>query len=189
MSIFKSQLYKILCVLTITINMVNPAYNQESISNGNTAQEKESINEPSDLKNELKLNLAFLPLGVVEGTYERLLSKNTSLGVVYGKSITEEFGLRSHAMLLCRLFFGKKPGSGFFIEAHGSYLNLYSDFNEEKYVSKGLGFAVGGKFFRGNRFHGEVLLGIGRIVENYGYYYYEIGEIYPRFAISLGHRF
>lgn len=141
--------------------------------------------EFSNLKNEVRINVAYAGFGYLEGTYERLLPKNTSAGVVFGKSIEEEIDLNYHIIAFYRLFFGqtKIEGSGFFIEADVALWK--EDRRSNANTSNGAGLAVGGKFFRGNRFHGEVVLGVGRIITDNS----DFQDSYPRITVSLGYRF
>jgi len=135
-------------------------------------------------KNELKLNLAYLPFGYLELSYERILPKNTSVGIAIGKSI-KDLDLEYHLAAFYRLFFGHQPGSGFFIEANAGSWKEDTRFSDEG-LSGGIGVAVGGKFFRGDKFHGEFVFGYGKTLLDKSS---DFSEAYPRFGISLGHRF
>jgi len=182
MSIFKSHFYKIFIALIITVSTVNIVYTQKYKRINFNAPNEEVSEKQGSLKNEVKLNLAFVPFGYFEAFYERLLPENSSLGIGFGKSIKEDLELNYHVILFYRLFFGEQLGKGFFIEANGVYWNEdYYDNN-----NNGIGLAVGGKFFRGKRFHGECVVGYGRtLTENSS----DFQGSYPRFAISIGHRF
>jgi hypothetical protein len=177
MSILKSQFYKLLGVLMITAGALNQSYTQENKTNVDLTKNTDL------LKNEVKLNLAYAPFGYLEGAYERLLPGNSSLGLAIGKSIFDDIDLNYHAIVFYRLFFGGELGKGFFIEANGAYWKDVDDYGD---AGKGIGVAVGGKFFRGRRFHGEFVFGYGRTLTQNPY---EFEDAYPRFAISLGHRF
>lgn len=135
-------------------------------------------------KNEVKINLAYASFGYIEATYERLLPWNTSAGLVVGKSV-EDDDINYHFLSFYRLFFGQGQGSGFFIEANAALWNEES-FRFETRDNYGAGIAVGGKFFRGERFHGEVVAGIGRVLSDYSP---DFDEFYPRIGFFIGYRF
>ena len=182
MSIYKSHLYRIFIALIITLSTVNIAYTQKYKRINFNAPNKEVSEKQGPLKNEVKLNLAYIPFGYFEAFYERLLPANSSLGIGFGKSIKEDLDFNYHVILFYRLFFDEQLGKGFFIEANGAYWKGHYYENG----SRGIGLAVGGKFFRGKRFHGECVIGFGRtLAENSPVF----EGTYPRFAISIGHRF
>ncbi|HPN69819.1 MAG TPA: hypothetical protein PLZ32_09885 [Saprospiraceae bacterium] len=185
--ILKSQHYKLVSILIFIFSIVNSAYNQDIRPNETNGLNEEFIFKQNQLKNEVKINLAYVTFGIIEASYERLLPKNSSIGVVFGKSLIREYGLNFHSIVFYRLFFGEQSGSGFFIEANGAYWRDNTYYSSENFGSNGLGLAVGGKFFRGKSLHGEFVLGFGRSLTTS--YYTDFEDFYPRFAISLGHRF
>ncbi|MBK8547777.1 MAG: hypothetical protein IPL63_10460 [Saprospiraceae bacterium] len=104
------------------------------------------------------------------------------MGIGFGKSIEEDLEFNYHVIVFYRLFFGGQLGKGFFLEANGVYWKEYYYENGRL----GIGFAVGGKFFRGKRFHGECVVGYGRTLAKNSF---DFQSGYPRLAISIGHRF
>lgn len=102
-----------------------------------------------------------------------------------GKSIKEDIQFNYHLIGFYRLFFGGQLGKGFFIEANGVFWKERHRY-VERGISNGVGIAVGGKFFRGKRFHGEFVFGYGKTLIDESSDFY---DAYPRFAISVGHRF
>ena len=174
-------IFILLCTILSIIGVTNKAVAQEEATHQN-----DFLNEElADKKNELKLNLAYAPFGYLEASYERLLPANTSIGLAFGKSIKEDIDLNYHLILFYRIFFGHQIGKGFFIEANGAIWKDDSRFNNND-LSNGVGLAVGGKFFRGDNFHGEFVFGYGRTITDNSF---DFGDAYPRFAISVGQRF
>lgn len=182
MSIYKSHLYRMLIALIITVSTVNIVYTQNYKRINFNAPNKEVSEKQDTLKNEVKLNWAYVPFGYFEAFYERILPENFSWGIGFGKSIKKDSELNYHIIVFYRLFFGEQLGKGFFIEANGA---VWNDHYGESY-NNGIGLAVGGKFFRGERFHGECVFGYGRVFTQKST---DFQNGYPRFAISIGRRF
>lgn len=134
-------------------------------------------------KNEVKLNLGYLLLGLPELSYERILNDDSSVGMSVAFSIDSDVDINYMLTPYYRFFFGKKPSAGFFIEANGAV------FSEEYYskneVGAGLGVALGGKFISKNNWTGELLLGAGRTLANSK----NTSEAYPRIGVTIGKRF
>ncbi len=96
-----------------------------------------------------------------------------------------------------RVFFGKKPAQGFFVEANTAlaslktdqYKNINNNFGSYAILEKnnefsfGMGIAVGGKFVLNDSFVLDVYGGLGRFFGN------DSMEAYPRLGINLGYRF
>ena len=174
-------------VLSILIVFLNyHISNAQEINNSNidTIQNQAEF-ETKIMKNELKLNLAYLPFGYIEAAFERILKNNTSIGFAFGKSIKKDIEINYHIFLFYRLFFLKNHGKGIFIEANSAFWKEDS-FTLKNRKGYGIGFAVGAKFFRSNNYHGEVIFGFGN---TYSDEVSEYDNAYPRIAISIGKRF
>lgn len=156
-----------------------------------------------DGKNELKVNLLSSILALPEISYERLLEDNMGVGLSLAFGIGDAGDDLSDYKFLAvphyRLYFGKKPAAGFFIEGNAAlssvkenYYYSYSSFNGY-YVSNvesktrfnfGLGAAIGAKFLTRNGFLGEISGGVGRFIGSD-----KSVEAFPRIGITLGKRF
>ncbi len=156
-----------------------------------------------DKSNEFKLNAAYLLSGLVEFSYERILSDESSIGVSTGLSFDEEvWNVKFELIPYYRFFFGNKRGAGFFIEANTAFYTYdydeyyYDDYydgfasspvefdnHEENKFGFGLGIAVGGKFVTTSGFVFDVYAGLGRnLLES-------DGQVYPRLGLTIGKRF
>ncbi len=155
-------------------------------------------------KNEVKINLAYIIWGYAEISYERLFPKpNISVGTSIGKSFLANTDLDYSVLPYLRMYFGKKEGAGFFLEANAVYFtedafrleldpstNVTFAFKEGNEKAFGVGLAVGAKFFRKKGWHGEIVAGVGRILNDYkDLYNTEFDAEYPRLGVSIGKRF
>ncbi|AZA99355.1 DUF3575 domain-containing protein [Chryseobacterium joostei] len=90
------------------------------------AQNTKTNEDPSERKNEIKLNLITPLSGAVEAGFERYLNKNSSLGIsafmVYDN--TKEDDLNYFISPYYRYYFGKKYASGFFAEGFGMFTSI-----------------------------------------------------------------
>jgi hypothetical protein len=154
-------------------------------------------------RHEIKINGLNLVLEAFEINYEHNLSTQTSLGLgmiipfnsdKYSGDFVYDFSFMANPYF--RVFFGKKPAQGFFVEANGSLASLnvyyYDFFNQngafwnttrkETEFAFGLGIAAGGKFVLNDKFVAEIYAGLGRYLnqESLGY---------PRLGINVGYRF
>lgn len=91
----------------------------------------------------------------------------------------------------------QKKGTGFFIEANASVMQVENDFYYD-YIwpdgnngviknndwNFGLGASAGGKFLAKNGFVGEIYIGVGRFFNKKNSI-----EAYPRVGITIGKRF
>lgn len=142
-----------------------------------------------DKSNEFKLNAAYLLSGLVEFSYERILSDESSIGVSTGLSFDEDvWNLKFELIPYYRFFFGNKRGAGFFIEANTAFYTYESDYsyyneNEENKFGFGLGIAVGSKFITTSGFVFDIYAGLGRNLLKSN------GQVYPRLGLTLGKRF
>jgi len=146
-------------------------------------------------KNELKINLLYGVLGIAEITYERVVGDNQAVGASVVVGFDDDINYNFSFLPYYRMYFGKKPAAGFFIEGNAGLLNYqdgsyyyngdagYFDLTDENKMSFGAGVAVGGKFLNKNGLFGEVYTGVGRLFASR----YE--DVYPRAGITLGKRF
>ncbi|MFV8351395.1 DUF3575 domain-containing protein [Flavobacterium sp. XS1P32] len=155
------------------------------------SQEKETI----DFKrNELKGNALFLVAGVVEITYERLITEDSGVGISFFYGKREGVNSFYYVTPYYRAYFGKKPAAGFFIEGFGmlnSEVETYSYYDGQNYKQQdkrltdfALGFGLGSKWIHKRGFVFEINAGIGRNLFNNNVY-----DVVPRAGITLGYRF
>lgn len=146
-------------------------------------------------KNEIKLNAVYLIAGIPEIGYEHFINEESSLGIDVLVAIDDDSDILFAATPYYRLYFGKKPNTGFFAEGFGmlnlseSYELLYFDnldvvegsVNETDFA---LGVAIGGKFVTSKGLSFEFYGGIGRNLFNENAI-----EAVPRFGLTFGKRF
>ncbi len=158
-----------------------------------TAQE--SFPEGSEGNNELKINLLYVVLEVVELDYERITSDNFSVGMAVNYWFAEYSEYNFMVTPYFRFYPAEKlRASGFFIEGNMSvvghdqyereWVNGFWTGEEVSKVSVGGGLAAGGKFISKSGLFAEVFAGVGRIFHDHNY-----PELYPRVGITLGKRF
>jgi hypothetical protein len=143
-------------------------------------------------RNEIKFNVGYLLGGYPEISYERVLNDESSVGLSAGVNI-ENVIYKFSFIPYYRVYFGKKPAAGFFMEGN---LALFSQDGAEydyrrgiqtytNFLGFGAGIGLGGKFITKKGFIVELLGGLGRNFVNSDV----INEVYPRFGISIGKRF
>jgi hypothetical protein len=121
-------------------------------------QANAQISEAPDFKrNELKLDVAHLLNATIKIEYEHFLNDWSSLGVValqnFSSKDNEDY-IQTQLLGLYRLYFGKNPMSGFFLEGSfgltsGNWYNynyLGGGGKYEKYTTFGMGIALGWKW-------------------------------------------
>ncbi|MGB3775881.1 MAG: DUF3575 domain-containing protein [Leeuwenhoekiella sp.] len=137
-------------------------------------------------KNEIKVNGAYLIAGILEISYERLLSDESSVGFSIGASIDSDIDYTFFLTPFYRFFFGKKRAAGFFVEANSNlYAEELNDDPSDQALGLGVGLAIGGKFVTKGGWVAEILAGAGRNFVNTN----QIEEGYPRLGLSIGKRF
>lgn len=155
-----------------------------------SAQEEAELTKRS----EIKVNALYLLLGGFELDYEYILNEESSIGLsatVFFDDVDYNWGITPHY----RLFFGKEPALGFFVEGHAAVYNVdyyFYDYGPNggfnsgmrNRTTGGIGIAVGGKFKTRRDVVVEVNGGIGRIFGNDNF-----DTVYPRFGINIGKRF
>ena len=137
-------------------------------------------NSENTKKNELKLNVILPLTGALEGTYERNLHKNSSLGVSVFTVFNND---KSHDDLnyslspYYRRYFGKKFASGFFAEGFGMLSSIDGkkiyDTNNNSILTEGsdvidfsLGLGLGSKWVTKSGIIFEVNAGWGKLLFN-----------------------
>lgn len=153
-------------------------------------------------KNEIRLNLLNVVLGIPEISYERLFNDNSGAGLSVLVGIDDDMEYKFGVIPYYRMYFGNSPkkATGFFIEANAALMNVADVYSygyevspngnyistryEEKTLSFGMGAAAGGKFISKNGFVGELYFGVGRFFGKKGHV-----EVYPRMGITIGKRF
>jgi hypothetical protein len=137
-------------------------------------------NSENRKKNELKLNVLLPLTGALEGTYERNLNKNSSLGVsvftVFNNDKSHD-DLNYSVSPYYRRYFGKKFASGFFAEGFGMLSSIDGkkiyDTNNSSIFTEGsdvidfsLGLGLGSKWVTKSGFIFEVNAGWGKLLFN-----------------------
>ena len=95
--------------------------------NTNAQDEKKDTNDFG--RNEIKINSLYLLAEVFEVSYERNISNHSSLGVSLFVPFNDDIDYSYMVNPHFRVFFGKKPAQGFFVEANAAFASL----NEYKY--------------------------------------------------------
>ena len=150
----------------------------------------QSTEKAVDLKrNELKLDVAWLifePALKVE--YEYFLNEWSSFGASGFINLSTDDYIKSQLLGLYRLYFGKEPRAGFFLEGNfgltfGKDSN-YGTYRHENYTNFGIGIALGWKYhIPKSDIVLDLYAGAGRLLGDNG------PGGYPRFGICIGKRF
>jgi hypothetical protein len=159
-------------------------------------QANAQISETPDLKkNELKIDVAYILDATIKAEYEHFLNDWSSLGAVAFQKFSSKDAYneyKTQLLGLYRLYFGKQPMSGFFLEGSfgltaGNWYNYdYSNWSErhEKYIAFGVGVALGWKFhIPKSNVVLDLFGGAGRLFGN------DHPGGYPRAGICVGKRF
>ncbi len=149
-----------------------------SISLHSFAQENEALS-----KHEIKINLFYTVIGIPEVSYEYALSDESAIGASILFRIDQDIDLKFAATPYYRLFFGKKPTAGFFIEGFGMY-SVQQSLDYDSTNDFALGVSVGFKLLTKKGFIGELYGGGGRNL----FGNHDIDGVF-RFGISIGKRF
>lgn len=153
-----------------------------------------------EAKNEAKVNLLGLIIGLPDLSYERLLNDkmgsglSVAAGLKNGKYYHNQY--RYVVIPHYRYYFGSKYASGFFLEAHASVISakkdLKTEFEAEEEFEQyyGLGAAMGIKLFNKKGFSAEVYAGLGQQLNVDKEKLQDKSlQLYPRIGISIGKRF
>ena len=151
-------------------------------------------------RNEVKLDVAYLLGLTLKVEYERLLNDWSSVGVVVLQNFSsgpQQFG--TQVLGFYRLYFGRQPVSGFFLEGNlgithgydGHYYWIGGWRPRESYTAFGLGLALGWKWYiPRSGIVLDIFVGGGRLVrENNDRANYDRVMGYPRVGITIGRRF
>ncbi|MDO6821362.1 DUF3575 domain-containing protein [Zobellia sp. 1_MG-2023] len=164
------------------------------------AQEQNSIStSPFEKKNELKLNVLFTPLGLLDLAYERNLNRKSSLGIsglyVFSQKHDEDTNFLISPFY--RRYFGKKYASGFFVEGFTTVGSTdgkqLADINGNLTLNEGpdvidlsLGLTLGSKWITKQGIVFEAFFGFGKTLFNTDKT--DHSQV-NRFGINVGYRF
>lgn len=161
--------------------------------------QKGTLSQLNEKKNEVKLNAFFTALGAFEATYERNLNKKSSLGItglyVFSQKNDEDTNFLISPFY--RRYFGKKFASGFFIEGFGTFGSTdgkqLTDMDGNLTLNEGpdvldfsLGLGFGGKWVTKSGITFEVMVGLGLHLFNSNKTDHNSVN---RRALSIGYRF
>jgi len=141
-------------------------------------------------RNELKTNVLNDLLGLGTLSYERMLNESSGVGVTLASVFTDP---HLSVSPYYRLYFGKKPAAGFFVEGGGIF-TLASEIDGNN-LAAGITLLVGGKFLTKKDIVFEVAGGLGRIFYDFAddndddFGFGSGGVLYPRLALVIGKRF
>ncbi|CAZ97366.1 DUF3575 domain-containing protein [Zobellia galactanivorans] len=165
----------------------------------NGQNQKETIPYSFERKNELKINVYFTALGLLESTYERNLNRKSSLGItgLYAFSQKYDEDVNFQISPFYRRYFGKKYASGFFTEGFATIGSTdgkqLTDINGNLTPNEGpdvidlsLGLSIGYKWVTKSGISIEALFGMGGNLFNADKTDH---NIINRRAISIGYRF
>ena len=166
----------------------------------NAQNQKDTLINPYENKNEVKLNLPLLAFGMFETSYERHLNENNSLGITLHTLFDHENpdqDLNYYISPYYRRYFGKKYGSGFFAEGFSILSSIdgkkITDIEGNLTDKKGpevfdlsLGLGLGSKWVTKSGFVFEVHAGLGKQLFNYEKTDHD--QI-VKFGINFGYRF
>jgi len=140
-------------------------------------QENDSLIDPYQRSNEIKINGLLLLIGAVEVYYERNLNEASSLGISAFVPYDNALELNYYVSPYYRVFFGKKYAAGFFLEGF-TMLSSYDNnvlvstnnninvFEEKTATDFAVGIGLGAKWVTKRGFVFEVNGGFGRNLFN-----------------------
>jgi hypothetical protein len=157
------------------------------------SQEKQAVVFP---RNEIKGNALFLVFGIVEVTYEHLITEESGFGSSILITATDLSQTKFAITPFYRFYFGRKPAAGFFLEGFGS-LNSYEDsdliekllflnYDVVKRTDFALGLGLGGKWVTKRGLVFEINGGVGRNLFNSSDTDF---QIIGRGGVTVGYRF
>jgi len=155
------------------------------------AQEQEIFNLA---KNELKVDVAYILGATLKVEYEHLLNDWSGLGAMaaYNFSGDNFSNMRFQMLGFYRLYFGKQPVSGFFLESNMGIttVNYYQSVHYYPFVGRktstafGIGIALGWKWhIDKSNIVLDIFGGAGRLFNENSV------RAYPRMGICIGKRF
>ncbi|MCL2682612.1 MAG: hypothetical protein FWE63_03875 [Bacteroidales bacterium] len=137
---------------------------------------------PNLVKNEFKIDAAYLLGLAFKVEFERLINDQSSLGIVALGNPNSDPAYGYQLLGFYRLYFGKEYASGFFLEGN------FGITGAKNYTVPGVGLAIGQKFVTKSNVTLDVFIGLGRVFEIDRYRYYA-PSIYPRVGVCIGKRF
>ena len=152
---------------------------------------------PDAKRHELKLDVAYVLAKVAKIEYEYWLNDWSSIGVVgfynFGSGFLNggEPIWRIKVLGTYRLFFGKNPMQGFFLEGNtgiisGSTVDNWLGGKPEKYTAFGVGLAIGWKWYiPQSGITLDLTYGFGRLFNDNE----DVVPIYLRMGVTVGKRF
>ena len=151
---------------------------------------------------EIKLNGLNSIFGIPEITYEHMLNRESSVGLSFAYSFTDRINQNYILTPFYRLFFGKQPASGFFVEGglmiwSEEELNFFPRnplltdnrfFSNNNNLQNSIGgeVAIGWKLIDPEGWHIEFVVGFSRSFINRDFVF---DQTIPRIGISVGKRF
>lgn len=149
-------------------------------------------------KNELKLDAAWILVPALKIEYEHFLNDWSSVGAV-GFMNFEPDEVASQLLGLYRLYFGKDPMKGFFLEGHAglTFGERWKSGRYRNFTAFGVGVALGWKYhIPKSDIVLDLFLGFGRTMpvttengSSQGYYKESYSIFYPRVGVCVGKRF
>ena len=163
-------------------------------------KQNDSLLNPKENQNEIKLNVPLLAFGMFETSYERHLNENNSLGITFHTLFDHENldqDLNYYISPYYRRYFGKKYASGFFAEGFGILSSIdgkkitdidgnLTDKKGPEVIDLSLGIGLGSKWVTKSGFVFEVHAGLGKQLFNYDKT--DHNQI-AKFGINFGYRF
>lgn len=147
-------------------------------------------------QNEVKINGLFMVRGAFEGTYERLLNKESGVGVSLFLPIDDDAKdvINYYISPYYRMYFGEKYASGFYMEGFGMLSSVRETVGiivpsgsvKDDVTDFALGIGIGGKWVANNGFIGGIGLGLGRNLFNTDI---TGDDFVVKAGINLGYRF
>ncbi|WP_179343275.1 DUF3575 domain-containing protein [Winogradskyella ursingii] len=160
--------------------------------------QNDTIVDPHEKDNEVKINAVFLLAGAFEGFYERNINEESSAGISVFLPFANDidYDINYYVSPYYRIFFGNKYAAGFFLEGFAMLNSVEREFSsgsngnltfEDKTVTDfALGFGLGSKWLTTGGFVFELSGGIGRnLFEND----FDGESLVGKFGFNLGYRF
>jgi hypothetical protein len=165
----------------------------------NAQSANDTIADPYNKQNELKLNGLLLLAGAFEASYERNLNEESSIGISFFTPFDNEnldADVKYYISPYYRVFFGKKYAAGFFVEGFGMLNSIDRESFVDspqggRYVDKtvtdfALGLGLGGKWITKSGFVFELNAGVGRNLFETDF---DDSNLVGKIGFNLGYRF
>lgn len=138
------------------------------------------------IRNEIKVNIPQSIYGVPELSYERILTKHSSVGLSVAYSVTKKTREQYFLLPHYRFYFGEQPASGFFIELGAMFWQTKNTWFSSKKKGFGGEMALGLKVRKIPNFPIELVVGFGRSYINNDILW---ERFIPRLGLSIGRQF